>query len=77
MLFANPLFCKIFKYNKVFMILQNYWLMAMIEVIRDVDGVGRGHMVILISAPEAFYFGYVYIHENALSDAGGTLRDCH
>ena len=70
-------FARYIKYSKVLAVLKNYWQMAMIEIIKDVDGAGRRHMVISISAPKTFSFGYVYIHEDALSDGQAKARGHH
>ena len=52
--------------------------MAMVEIIKDADGVGHRHMVVSISALEMFSFGYVYIHEDhALSDGQAKARSRH
>ena len=51
--------------------------MAMIEIIKDADGAGRRHMLISISTLETFSFGYVYIHEDALSYGQGKAKGNH
>ena len=46
---ASALLCKICHYNNILPDLQNYWMMAMVEVIKY-----DRHMFILISTPKAF-----------------------
>ena len=51
--------------------------MAMLEIIKNVDGAGRRHMLSPFLPFETFSFGYVYIHEDALSDGQAKARGHH
>ena len=44
---------------------------------QEMDGAGRRHIIISLVVPEVFSFGYVYIHEDTLSDGQAKARAHH